>query len=358
MREAVIVSTARTPIGKAYKGRLNDTQPQHLAAAHCIEAVGAKAGISPDELGDVVLGCAVPEGASGYNVARQAALRAKLPVTVPGMTVDRQCASGLMAISIAANQITAEGMNAAIGGGVESISLVQNRHANKYRREDPVPSKNGSGIYSTMLNTAENVATRYGVTRDSQDHYAWTSQQRAAQAQRLGYFDQEIVPFEGERTFYSPETARVKREPLVLSSDEGVRPSTTQQALSDLPPVIDPPNGIEGTVTAGNASQLSDGAAACLLMEKREAERRDIEPLGLYRGIAISGCAPDEMGIGPVLAVPKLLKQHGLTISDIDLWELNEAFASQALYCRENLGIDPSKLMSMEEQSRWGIRMG
>lgn len=342
MREAVIVSTARTPIGKAYKGSFNDTQPQHLAA-HCIEAASTRASVEPEELEDVVLGCALPEGASGYNVGRQSALRAGLPATVPGMTVDRQCASGLMAISIAANQITTEGMNITIGGGVESISLVQNRHSNNYRREDPLLASNGSHIYVSMLNTAENVAARYGVTRESQDHYAWTSQQRAAQAQRLGYFNEEIAPFEGTRTVSPTHTDRQESEHFVLMADEGVRSSTTYQALSDLPTVAPKPDGADGTVTAGNASQLSDGASACILMERREADRRGVEPLGVYRGMAVAGCQPDEMGIGPVLAVPKLLKQHGLKVSDIDIWELNEAFASQALYCREILNIDPSK---------------
>ncbi|OLT55757.1 acetyl-CoA acetyltransferase [Corynebacterium sp. CNJ-954] len=324
MREAVVVSTARTPIGRAYKGAFSDTQGQELAA-HAIAAAVERAGLDPSDVEEVILGCAMQEGSTGYNVARQAALRAELPVSVPGMTVDRQCASGLMAVATAAKEIIVDGLQVAVGGGVESISLVQNEHRNSYRVVDPWLKENGHDVYIPMLETAENVAERFSVSREAQDEYALESQRRTAAAQEAGLFEDEIVPLGG------------------LSLDEGNRPSTTAEGLAKLKAVLPDRPGHDATISAGNASQLSDGAAAVVLMEKDEAARRGLEPLGTYRGIAVAGCEPDEMGIGPIYAVPKLLEQHGLTVDDIDLWELNEAFASQAVYCRDQLGIDPEK---------------
>lgn len=324
MREAVVVSTARTPIGRAYKGAFSDTQGQELAG-HAIAAAVERAGLDPSDVEEVILGCAMQEGSTGYNVARQSALRAGLPVSVPGMTVDRQCASGLMAVATAAKEIMVDGLQIAVGGGVESISLVQNDHRNTYRAVDPWLKENGHDVYIPMLETAENVAERFSVSRQVQDEYALESQRRTAAAQEAGLFDDEIVPL--GRLFL----------------DEGNRPSTTAEGLAKLKAVLPDRPGHDATISAGNASQLSDGAAAVVLMEKDEATRRGLEPLGTYRGIAVAGCEPDEMGIGPIFAVPKLLQQHGLSVGDIDLWELNEAFASQAVYCRDQLGIDPEK---------------
>lgn len=334
MREAVVVSTARTPIGKAYRGSFNDTQGQHLAA-HAVTGALNRAGINGDEVDDLVLGCAMPEGTTGYNVGRQAALRAGLPASVPGMTVDRQCASGLMAIAIAAKQIIADCMQVTVGGGVESISLVQTPFRNEHRTRDPWLLDHGQSLYVSMLETAENVAERYGISREQQDEYALASQQRTARAQELDLFDEEIVPFSG--TWLEGG----ERQAFTLAADEGNRPATTLSGLAGLRPVLDDRPHHASTITAGNASQLSDGASACVLMDAEAASRRGLEPLGFYRGISVAGCPPDEMGIGPVLAVPKLLKQHGLTVDDIGVWELNEAFASQVVYCRDRLGIDP-----------------
>lgn len=341
MREAVIVSTARTPIGRAYRGAFNDTQGQELAAIALAAAV-ERAGITGDEVEEVILGCAMQEGSTGTNVARQATLRAGLPVSVPGMTVDRQCASGLMAIATAAKEIITDGLQIAVGGGVESISLVQNEHKNTYRAADPWLKENGHDVYMPMLNTAEIVAERYGVTREAQDAYALESQRRTAAAQEAGYFDDEIVPVTTTKLVAGEDGQPVSQE-VTLTLDEGNRPSTTAEGLAKLRAVLPDTESHAATISAGNASQLSDGAAAVVLMERGEAEKRGLEPLGTYRGIAVAGCEPDEMGIGPVFAIPKLLEQHGLTVDDIDLWELNEAFASQALYCRDTLGIDPEK---------------
>lgn len=341
MPEAVLVSTARTPIGKAYRGAFNDTGGQELAG-HVVGRAVERAGVEPGEIDDVVLGCALPEGATGFNTARQAALRAGLPETVPGMTVDRQCASGLMAVAIAAKQIIVDGMKVVVGGGVESISLVQNDHLNRHRARDPWLEEHAGGLYLPMLHTAEIVAERYGVSRDRQDAYAAESQRRAAAAQAAGLFDDELAPLETTKIVVDKATGATSAETALLRADEGVRPSTTLDALAGLGAVLAP--GVASktpTVTAGNASQLSDGASAQVLMDADEAARRGIRPLGIYRGIAVAGCRPDEMGIGPVVAVPKLLDQHGLSVDDIGLWELNEAFASQALYCRDALGIDP-----------------
>jgi acetyl-CoA C-acetyltransferase len=344
MREAVIVSTARTPIGRAYRGAFNDTQAQELAGHVVAEAV-RRSGVDPAEVEDVVLGAALQQGSSGYNVARQAAIRAGLPVSVPGMTIDRQCSSGLMAIATAAKQIVYDGMTIAVGGGVESISLVQNDNRNLYRSQDPWLVDHRPDLYMTMIETAEIVAERYQVTREAQDEYALQSQQRTAAAQQAGRFDQEIVPLTSVMRVENRETGEISSVPVTLDKDEGSRPSTTLEALAALKPVFRDGQTVKegGFITAGNASQLSDGASASLLMEAREAERRGLKPLGAYRGITVTGCSPDEMGIGPVFAVPKLLERHGLRVDDIGLWELNEAFAVQALYCRNRLGIDPER---------------
>jgi acetyl-CoA C-acetyltransferase len=344
MREAVIVSTARTPIGKAYRGAFNDTQGQALGGHVVAEAV-RRAGVDPGEVEDVVLGAALQQGTTGFNVARQVALRAGLPPTVAGMSVDRQCASGMMAIAAAAKQIVHDGMGIVVGGGLESISLVQNEHQNGWRARDPWLQEHRPDLYMSMLETAETVAERYGVSREAQDEYAFQSQQRTAVAQQAGRFDAEIVPLPTTMRVQNRDTREIVEQAVTLERDEGNRPSTTYESLAGLKPVFrDGLRVKEGRhITAGNASQLSDGASASLLMEAREAERRGLTPLGAYRGIAVAGCDPDEMGIGPVFAVPKLLERHGLTIDDIGLWELNEAFAVQALYCRDRLGIDPDR---------------
>ena len=344
MPEAVIVSTARTPIGRAYRGAFNDTQGQTLAGHVVAEAV-RRAGIDPTEVEDVVLGAALQQGSTGYNVARQAAIRAGLPVSVPGMTIDRQCSSGLMAIATAAKEIVHDGMKIAVGGGLESISLVQNDKRNQFRAQDPWLVEQRPDLYMTMIETAEIVAERFQVTREAQDEYALLSQQRTAAAQAEGRLDQEIAPMASVMLVENRETKEFSHVPVTLDKDEGNRPSTTLAGLAALKPVFRDGQIVkEGRfITAGNASQLSDGASASVLMEVREAERRGLQPLGAYRGIAVAGCAPDEMGIGPVFAVPKLLQQHGLKVDDIGLWELNEAFAVQALYCRNRLGIDPDR---------------
>ena len=344
MREAVIVSTARTPIGRAYRGAFNNTQAQALAGHVVAEAV-RRAGIDPAEVEDVVLGAALQQGSTGYNIARQAAVRAGLPVTVPGMSIDRQCASGLMAIATAAKEIVHDGLQIAVGGGVESISLVQNDKRNEFRAQDPWLVEQRPDLYMTMIETAEIVAERYQVTREAQDQYALSSQQRTAAAQLAGRLDREIAPLPSTMRVDNRETGETSSVAVTLDKDEGNRPSTTLAGLTALKPVFrDGQRVKEGRfITAGNASQLSDGASASVLMEATEAGRRGLQPLGAYRGMAVAGCAPDEMGIGPVFAVPKLLDQHGLRVDDIGLWELNEAFAVQALYCRDRLGIDPER---------------
>ena len=342
MREAVIVSTARTPIGRAYRGAFNDTQAQELighAVRHAVERSGAEGG----QIEDVVIGAALQQGSEAMNIGRQAALRAGLPVTVAGMSVDRQCASGLMAIATAAKQVVLDGQQVAVGGGVDSISLVQNEHMNTYRAQDPWLVEHVPATYMSMLETAEVVAKRYGVSREAQDEYALESQRRTAAAQEAGAFDDEIVPLPSTKLTKDKTTGEVGSEQVALAKDEGNRPGTTLEDLAKLGPVL-AKDGTEGfSITAGNASQLSDGASAAVVMEAQEAARRGLTPLGAFRGMAVAGVEPDEMGIGPVAAVPKLLKQHGLGVDDIDLWELNEAFAVQALYCRDHLGIDPAK---------------
>jgi acetyl-CoA C-acetyltransferase len=345
MREAVIVSTARTAIGKAYRGAFNDTPAQTLGG-HAIEAALARTGIAGAEVDDVIMGAALQQGATGGNVARQCALRAGLPASVAGMSVDRQCASGLMAISIAAKQIVADGMDITIGGGLESISLVQNDHMNRFRTMDPWLVAHHDSLYMSMLETAEIVADRYGISREAQDAYSLQSQQRTAAAQAAGRFDAEIVPLASVMKVADKATGAVSDKEVKLRQDEGNRADTTLAGLSALKPVFAGGRrlGSGAYITAGNASQLSDGASACVLMEAKLAEQRGLAPLGIYRGIAVAGCDPDEMGIGPVFAVPKLLKAHGLGVDDIGLWELNEAFAVQVIYCRDRLGIDGEKL--------------
>lgn len=344
MTDAVIVSTARTPIGKAYRGAFNNTMPQELAG-HAIKHAVQRAGLEGPEVDDVILGAAVQHGAQSTNLGRQAAIRAGLPTSVAGMTIDRQCASGLMAIATAAKQIIVDGFDIAVGGGVESISLVQNEHfADQYRSRDPWFAEHQPDLYMPMLKTAEVVAARYGVSREVQDEYSYQSQMRTAAAQEAGRFDDEIVPLPSVKLVQDKETKEISEVETVLEHDEGNRPSTTLEGLAGLNPVLPLGDYSDNpTITAGNASQLSDGASASVLMSAEEASRRGLEPLGIYRGIAVAGLDPDEMGIGPVYAVPKLLKQHGLTVDDIGLWELNEAFAVQALYCRDRLGIDPEK---------------
>jgi acetyl-CoA C-acetyltransferase len=345
MREALIVSTARTPIGKAYKGAFNDTQAQALGG-HAISSAVERSKIDPAEIDDVVIGAALQQGSAFQNIGRQAAIRAGLPTSVSGMTIDRQCASGMMAIATAAKQIVSDGMNVTVGGGLESISLVQNQHMNLHKAFDPWINEHRPDLYMSMLETAEIVADRYGVSREAQDEYSLQSQQRTAAAQEAGKFDDEIVPMPSVQLVMDKATGETSKNEVTLAKDEGNRPSTTLENLQGLNPVF--ANGMKvaqgNFITAGNASQLSDGASASVLMEAKEAEKRGLEPLGAYRGIAVAGLDPDEMGIGPVYAVPKLLKANGLTMDDIGLWELNEAFAVQVLYCRDQLGIPNENL--------------
>lgn len=336
MREAVIVSTARTPIGKAYRGAFNASPPPMLGG-HAIKHAVARAGIDGAEVEDVVWGAALQQGGQGSNIARLALLRAGLPVTVSGQSIDRQCSSGLMAIATAAKQIIVDGMQIAVGGGQDSISMVQ---TDKMRVDPDLGlMKLHKDIYMPMIDTAETVAKRYGISRDRQDEYGYRSQMRTAAAQAAGRFDAEIVPITVNMGMVNKETKEVTMHEVTLAKDEGNRPETTLDGLKGLKPVRD-----GGVVTAGNASQLSDGASASVLMEAGEASRRGLTPLGAYRGMAVAGLEPDEMGIGPIYAIPKLLKLHGLSIDDIGLWELNEAFAVQVLYIADKLGIDQEKL--------------
>ena len=336
MREAVIVSTARTPIGKAFRGAFNFTEGPAMAG-HAIQHAVARAGIDPGEVDDVIIGCAMQQGTTGGNTARQSLLAAGLPVEVSGMTLDRQCSSGMMAIATAAKQVIGDDMPICIGGGVESISMVQNGNMNVHANAS-VTDK-AKDIYMAMLNTAETVAERYGVSRDDMDAYGLKSQMRTAAAQEAGKFDDEIVAMTTVKQIANKETGAVLEEEVTLAKDEGNRPSTNLDGLVGLKPVFE-----GGTITAGNASQLSDGASAAVVMDAKLAEQRNIQPLGIYRGLAVAGCEPDEMGIGPVFAVPKLLERNGLTVDDIGLWELNEAFAVQVIYCRDRLGIPDEKL--------------
>jgi acetyl-CoA C-acetyltransferase len=347
MRDAVIVSTARTPIGRAYRGAFNNTQAQELGG-HAIRNAVERAGVDPAEIDDVVMGAAMQQGSTFQNTARQCAIRAGLPTAVSGMSVDRQCASGLMAIAIAAKQIIADGQTVTVGGGLESISLVQNEHMNIHRAFDPWINEHRPDLYMSMLETAEIVADRYGVSREAQDEYALQSQARTAAAQAAGKFDDEIVPLPSKMGVMDKQTGEISFKDVTLEKDEGNRPETTLEGLQGLQPVQKNGQTVkEGRfITAGNASQLSDGASASVLMEAKEAEKRGLTPLGRYVGIAVAGLDPDEMGIGPVYAVPKLLKANGLKMDDVGLWELNEAFAVQVLYCRDKLGI-PDELLNV-----------
>jgi len=338
MREAVIVSTARTPIGRAFRGAFNNTEAATLGG-HPIRHAVQRAGLDPAEVEDVVMGCARPQGTQGLNIARQTALAAGLAVTTPGMTVDRQCSSGMMAIAVAAKSIIVDGLDIVVGGGLESISLVQNEHANTYRVKDPRLLQLHPDIYMPMIDTAEVVSRRYQVSRETQDLYSLQSQQRTAAAQQAGHFNAEIVPLPSAMEVKDRVSGETSYRDVLLEQDEGNRPDTTLEGLAALKPVRE-----NGFITAGNASQLSDGASACVVMESRLAEKRGLQPLGAYRGTAVAGCEPDEMGIGPVFAVPKLLKQLGLGMDDIGLWELNEAFAVQVVYCRDRLGIPNDRL--------------
>ena len=336
MREAVIVSTARTDIARAFKGSLNQTKSPSLMG-HVIQHAVQRAGIEGAEVEDVVVGSVLTTGTAGMNLARNAALAAGLPVTAPGQTMDRQCASGLMAIATAAKQVMVDGMQVVVAGGQENITAEQKFYFDSVMAStDPQVVAHAPHAYMPMLQTAEFVARKYGISREAQDLYALASQQRTGVAQQQGRFDAEIVPFATRMAVADKATGAVSLRDVVLARDEGNRPDTALEGLSALKPVLE-----GGVVTAGNASQLSDGASACVVMERALAERRGLAPLGLYRGMAVAGCAPEEMGIGPVYAIPKLLKQHGLRVQDIGLWELNEAFACQALYCRDHLGIDP-----------------
>ncbi len=337
MREAVIVSTARSPIGRAFRGALNNSKSPTLAA-HAIRHAVARAGIDSAEVEDVVIGSCLTAGTAGQNLARNAALAAGLGNTVSGQTMDRQCASGLMAIATAAKQIIVDGMDIVVGGGQENISALNTPYNDWVAREkDDNVIRYAEHAYMPMLHTAEFVARKYGVSREAQDAYAFLSQQRTAAAQQAGYFDAEIAPITATMAVVDKQTQETSHREVTLSQDEGNRPETTLEGLASLKTIVD-----GGCITAGNASQLSDGASASVLMEARLASRRGLTPLGIYRGMAVAGCAPEEMGIGPIYAIPKLLRQHGLKIGDIGLWEINEAFAVQAQYVRDHLGIDPS----------------
>lgn len=333
MKEAVIVASARTPIGRAYRGTFNDTGSPTLAA-HAIRAAVERSGVDPAEIDDVIMGCAMQQGVQALNVGRNAALAAGLPVSVSGMSIDRQCSSGMMAIAAAAHQVIVDSVPVVVAGGVDSISMVQNEH---FRLElDPGLLAVEPTAYIPMIETAEVVAERYGISREACDEYALQSQQRTAAAQENGLFQDEIVEVTATQKLVDRESGEVSHQEATLRLDEGNRPGTTLEGLQQLQPVRGPGKN----VTAGNASQLSDGAAATVVMTASEAERRGLEPLGYFRGVAVAGVAPDEMGIGPVFAVPKLLARAGLSMDDIDLWELNEAFAVQTIYCRDQLGID------------------
>jgi len=338
MVDAVIVSTARTPIGKAYRGALNDTDG-HRFGGHAIAHALKRSGLDGGEIEDVVMGCALQQGTTGSNVARRALLSGGLPITVAGTTIDRQCSSGLQSMALIANAIRNDGVKAAIAGGLESISLVQNDHMNRFHLVDTSLKGPAADVYMPMIDTAEVVAKRYNISRERQDEYGLESQRRVAAAREAGRFDAEIAPIDVTMAVVDKETKEISHKKVSLAHDEGPRPDTTAEGLAGLKPVRE-----GGTITAGNASQLSDGAAASVMMSSKEAEKRGLAPLGIMRGFAVAGCNPDEMGIGPVFAVPRLLERHGLKVDDIGLWELNEAFAVQVIYCRDRLGIDPAKL--------------
>jgi acetyl-CoA C-acetyltransferase len=345
MREAVIVSTARTPIGKAFRGAFNDTEAPALGG-HVVRAAVERAGIDPAMVDDVLMGAAAQQGTQAYNLGRLCGVAGGLPDTAAGMTMDRQCSSGLMTIATAAKSIMCNEYDVAVAGGVESISLVQNKHKNSYRAVSKTVLGMAPKAYIQMIETAEIVAERYGISRDAQDEYAYQSQMRTAAAQEAGAFDDEIVPMASTKAVFNKETRETTFADVTLEQDEGNRPATKLEGLQSLEPVFKDGQFVkEGkNITAGNASQLSDGASACVVMDARLAQQRALEPLGIYRGLAVAGCAAQEMGIGPVFAIPKLLDRHGLAMDDIGLWELNEAFACQVIYCRDQLGIDNDKL--------------
>ena len=339
-KEAVIVATARTPIGRAYRGAFNDTDAPTLGGHVIAEAV-SRAGIEPGEVDDVIMGCAMQQGTSGYNIGRTAAVAAGLPSSVSGMSIDRQCASGMMAICTAAKQVVNDNMPIVVGSGLDSISLVQNEHRNGFRAQSPSVTGKSEHAYMSMLETAEVVAKRYNISREQQDEYALQSQQRTAAAQQAGAFDAELAPLPSKMVFVDKETKEQSVHDVHLEKDEGNRPTTTLEGLNGLKPVFE-----GGVITAGNASQLSDGASASVVMDSKLAEQKGLNPLGAYRGMAVAGVEPDEMGIGPVKAVPKLLERFNLSMDDIGLWELNEAFAVQVIYCRDELGI-PNELLNV-----------
>lgn len=333
MREAAIVSAARTPIGKAFRGAFNQTHGATMAG-HVIKHAVERANVDPNEVEDVVLGVGLPEGATGHNLGRVAALRAGLPLKVPGTTINRYCASGLQSVSLAAQRVIVDGADVMVAGGCESISMVQNNVNRSHFTEEWI-LRHEPDIYIPMLHSADNVAKHYNVTREQQDEYSLQSQQRVAAAQAAGRFDEEIVPLPTWKYVEDKDSGEVREEQVTLKKDEGNRPDTTLEGLASLKGVID----AKSTITAGNSSQLSDGAAAVVVMDAKLAEKRNLKPLGFYRGMVVVGCEPGEMGIGPVFAVPELLKRHNLGIDDIGLWELNEAFAVQTVYCRDKLGI-------------------
>jgi acetyl-CoA C-acetyltransferase len=338
MKEAVIVSVARTPIGKAYRGAFNNLESPSMAS-FAVKAAVERSGIDPKEVDDCIMGAALQQGTQGFNLGRQVAMASGLPVSVAGMTIDRQCSSGLMSIATGAKHIINDNAPITIAGGCESVSLVQNEHMNSHRVGDPLTIQNAPAIHMPMLDTAETVAKRYNISREAQDEYAVASQDRTANAQTAGYFDDEIIPVTATKMVMNKETGEISEQEVTLDKDEGNRPGTTLENLAGLKPVRN-----DGTITAGNASQLSDGAAAVVMMEGKLAEKRNIEPLGIYRGMAVAGCEPDEMGIGPVFAIPKLLDRNNLSVDDIGLWELNEAFAVQVIYCKDQRGIPMEKL--------------
>ncbi|WP_068636498.1 acetyl-CoA C-acyltransferase [Thauera butanivorans] len=345
MTEAVIVSTARTALTKSFRGSFNDTEAPVLGG-HVVRAVVERAGIEPEAVEDVIIGAAVQQGTQAYNIGRLCAYTGGLPDSVPGMALDRMCASGLMTIGVAAKNILAGEMKIAVAGGVESLSLTQTKHKNSYRAQSEAVKAIVPAAYIPMLETAEIVSARYGISRAAQDEFSLQSQQRTAAAQAAGLFDDEIVPLAARKLLFDKEGKPVGHEDVIATRDECNRASTTLEDLAKLQPVVKEGQWVKQGeyVTAGNASQLSDGASAALVMSRDEAERRGIAPLGIYRGIAVAGCAPDEMGIGPVFAIPKLLDRHGLTVGDIGLWEINEAFACQVLYSRDKLGIPNDRL--------------
>ena len=341
MNEAVIVSTARTPIGKAYKGAFNNTHGATLAG-HAVKKAIEVSGVDPSTVEDCLMGCAMPEGATGGNIARQIAIRGGLPVTTAGATINRFCSSGMQAITMAAQRIMSNELDVCVAGGLESISLVQNEHQNNFMAQEDWINKNKPELYYTMIQTAEVVSQRYNISRDTQDEYGLQSQQRMANAQNSGFLDKEIFPLETVKLVKNKDTNEISQEKVCLEKDEGNRPDTNIEGLKSLKPVM----GDDAYITAGNASQLSDGASACVVVNAKKAEQLNLEPLGAFRGMAVSGLEPDEMGIGPIYAIPKLLKKHNLSMDDIDLWELNEAFAVQVLYCRDKLGI-PNEILNV-----------